>query len=83
MTDSVPVLLVSGPVGAGKTTVGEEAGRLLGEAGLSHVVVDHAHIGRSFPAPADDPWNEQLAQRMTPSRDSAGFRWLCPGARPR
>jgi Ni2+-binding GTPase involved in maturation of urease and hydrogenase len=39
-TAPVPVLLVTGPVGVGKTVVTGEAARLLSEAGISHAVVD-------------------------------------------
>jgi DNA polymerase III delta prime subunit len=57
---NVPVLLFTGPVGVGKTTVAAEASGLLSDRGIRHALVDLAHIGLRFPAPADDPWNEQL-----------------------
>lgn len=45
MTAPVPVLLVTGPVGVGKTVVTDEAARLLSEAGIPHAMADLAVIG--------------------------------------
>ena len=59
----LPVLLISGPVGAGKTTVAAEIGTLLREANLSHAIVDLAVIGWCWPPPAEDPWNDRLIHR--------------------
>jgi adenylylsulfate kinase-like enzyme len=42
MTASVPVLLVTGPVGVGKSTVAAEGARLLRQAGVPHALVDLA-----------------------------------------
>jgi hypothetical protein len=64
MTSSrVPVLLLSGPVGAGKSTVGAAAATLLREAGIPHALIDLPMIGQCWPAPDDDPWNERVIHR--------------------
>jgi len=63
MTISVPVLLITGPVGVGKSTVAAEAARLLREANIRHALVDLAWIEQCWPVPADDPWNERLTHR--------------------
>lgn len=63
MPTKVPVLLVSGPVGAGKTTIADQIGTLLRDANLPHAIVDLAVIGQCWPPPADDPWNERLIHR--------------------
>jgi predicted kinase len=63
MTTSVPVLLITGPVGVGKSTVAAEAARLLREANLPHALVDLAWMEQCWPVPADDPWNERLTHR--------------------
>lgn len=60
MTAPVPVLLVTGPVGVGKTVVTGEAASLLTEAGIPHAMADLAVIGACWPPPADDRWNEEL-----------------------
>jgi hypothetical protein len=59
----VPVLLITGVVGVGKTTVTGEASQLLRQAGILHAMVDLAVIGGCWPAPADDRWNEELIHR--------------------
>jgi Mrp family chromosome partitioning ATPase len=63
MTASVPVLLVTGPVGVGKSTVAAEAARLLRQADVPHALVDLAWIEQCWPVPADDPENERLTHR--------------------
>lgn len=63
MTALVPVLLITGPVGVGKSTVAAEAARLLREANVPHALVDLAWIEQCWPVPADDPWNERLTHR--------------------
>jgi adenylylsulfate kinase-like enzyme len=51
MATSVPVLLITGPVGAGKSTVAGEAARLLREANIPHALVDLAWIEQCWPIP--------------------------------
>lgn len=63
MTAPIPVLLLTGPVGVGKSTVASEAARLLRDAAVPHALVDLAGIGTCWPAPADDLWNERLTHR--------------------
>jgi hypothetical protein len=60
MTTVVPVLMLSGPVGAGKSTIGAEIARLLREAGVPGAFVDLAVINQAWPAPVDDQWNDRL-----------------------
>jgi hypothetical protein len=63
MTAPVPVLLVTGPVGVGKSAVAAEASRLLRQADVPHALVDLAWIEQCWPVPADDPENERLTHR--------------------
>ncbi len=59
----VPTILISGPVGSGKTTVAMEASAQLEAAGIAHAVVDTDELDRIFPAPPDDPHKTALTQR--------------------
>jgi hypothetical protein len=59
----VPVLLFTGPTGAGKSTVAAEASRLLQNSGVPHAMVDLAVIAQCWPRTAEDPWNEALVHR--------------------
>ena len=59
----VPVLLITGPVGVGKTETASAASGLLTERGIRHACVDLPQISKAFPECDDDPWNEQLAHR--------------------
>ena len=60
---TVPVLLITGPVGVGKTRTASAASGLLTERGIRHACVDLPQISKAFPERDDDPWNEQLAHR--------------------
>jgi hypothetical protein len=59
----VPTLVVSGPVGVGKTSVALEVSELLEAAGVAHAVVDLDALAWCFPRPADDRFNTGLALR--------------------
>jgi len=57
----VAVLVLSGAVGSGKSTIGRFVATRLREANVSHALVDHEWMGYCWPVPADDRWNEQVA----------------------
>ena len=57
------MLVITGPVGVGKSTVGYEAGKLLTEAGLAYAFVDVDALSESHPRPPDDPFNARMAYR--------------------
>ena len=59
----VPVLIISGPVGVGKTSVVLEIADLLVPAGVRHAVVDLDALTWCFPRPADDRFHQQLGLR--------------------
>lgn len=63
MKASVPVLLITGPVGVGKSTVAAQAAWLLRQANVPHALVDLDDVEHCWPVPADDPWNERLSHR--------------------
>jgi hypothetical protein len=56
-------MLITGPVGVGKSTIAGEAVRQLRDADIAHAYVDLAHIAACWPTPADDPWHERLVHR--------------------
>ena len=58
---AVPTLLISGPVGVGKTTVGYEVSSVLVEQGVAHTFVDLDVLAQTYPAPPGDRFNTGLA----------------------
>ena len=50
-------LLITGTVGAGKTTTATAIGDRLGALEVPHAVIDLDWLRRSWPAPRDDPFN--------------------------
>ncbi|MET9232459.1 AAA family ATPase [Lentzea sp. NPDC003310] len=56
-------LLITGPVGVGKTTVAEAVGDRLAEAGVPHAVIDLDWLSACWPPPADDPFHFELQLR--------------------
>ncbi|MEV0490641.1 hypothetical protein [Streptomyces atratus] len=65
-TDSTPearALLITGTVGAGKTSVAGAVGHLLTGAGIPNAVIDMDWLRRTWPAPADDRFNFALLLR--------------------
>ena len=63
MAAPVPVLVMTGPVGVGKSTIAAEAAWLLRQADVPHALVDLDRIEQSWPVPADDPGNERVSHR--------------------
>lgn len=58
---TVPVLIVTGPVGAGKTTVAAAISAELERRKVAHAWVDIDQLAQCFPRPADDPFHARLA----------------------
>jgi hypothetical protein len=77
MLDAVPVvLLVTGPVGVGKSAVLQEADALLAQAGVPHATVVLEEIARSGPADPDDPHNDGRSRTSSSTMVSArSGRW--------
>jgi adenylylsulfate kinase len=61
--DVVPVLVLSGSVGSGKSTVGRCVARMLRDRDIPHALVDHEWLACSGPVAPDDHWNERVAAR--------------------
>jgi predicted kinase len=63
LTQDVPVLIVSGPVGVGKSTIAAEISHQLLYAGANHLLVDVGALSGSTPRPADDPFGQRMAMQ--------------------
>ena len=57
----IPLLIISGPVGVGKTRVGGEVGNLLETRGVAHSFVDLDALAETYPRPSDDRFGSRLA----------------------
>ncbi|MBV2357369.1 ATP-binding protein [Streptomyces sp. J2-1] len=53
-------LLLTGTVGAGKTSVATRIGELLASAGVPNAVIDLDALCDSWPPPVDDPFNTRV-----------------------
>lgn len=77
---SSQALLVTGAVGAGKTSVGRATGGILLAHGIPGAFVDLDAIAEAWPRPADDPFGSRLAlqnlQAMWRNFQAAGARRL-------
>ena len=60
MPGRVPVLLITGPVGVGKTTVALEVSALLERAGVPHACADMDSLRWCYPSPSHDPFRVAL-----------------------
>lgn len=61
--DVTPVLLITGPVGVGKSTTALEMSSQLQQASIPHAVIDLDALSWCFPAPFEDPYNTRVALR--------------------
>ncbi|MEV6283288.1 hypothetical protein [Kribbella sp. NPDC051770] len=59
----IPVLIVSGPVGVGKSSVAHEMFDQLIDRDIAHAVIDLDAFGISWPYAEGDPYNERMALR--------------------
>lgn len=60
---AVPVLVVTGPVGVGKTTVVGAVSEALSELEIAHALIDMDALRECCPAPPDDPFQIALSLR--------------------
>ena len=63
MVERIPVMVITGPVGVGKTTIAGDISTLLADAGIPHACVDVDALRDAWPAPPDDRFNTALGLR--------------------
>src|SRR5262249_58275196 len=84
VTPVTPVLLVTGPVGVGKSALLHEADQLLVEAQIRHATVELEEIARCWPAPAEPESRQsiipQQSRRALVQLRSQRRRPAAPGA---
>lgn len=78
--NSVPTVIVTGPVGVGKTSTARAIADRLRAAGVPHAMIDLDAIVECYPAPQDDPFNFRLAMKnlaaLWSNFHAAGARYL-------
>src|SRR5687768_5058698 len=57
------MLVITGPVGVGKTTVAMAISQLLSDAGAAHAMIDMDHLRWCSPSPEEDPFHISLGLR--------------------
>ncbi len=77
---AIPVLVITGPVGVGKSTVSQAASDVLSDLGLPHGVVDMDCLRHCHPSPPGDRFHMALGFRnlaaVAANYRSAGAGWL-------
>lgn len=80
----VPILVITGPVGVGKTAVSDEVSELLQRADEPHAQIDMDSLAWCYPRPAGDPHAVALRFRnlaaIWPNYVAAGARRAVIGA---
>lgn len=60
---NTPTLIISGPVGVGKSSVANEISNVLCDQKIAHTLVDLDALTQTYPRPSDDPYGTGLAIR--------------------
>ncbi len=58
---SVPVVILTGTVGVGKTSVALEMSDILAARAVRHALIDLDALSYVFPRPSDDPYGQRMA----------------------
>jgi adenylylsulfate kinase len=61
--EKVPVLVIIGPVGVGKTSVADAISEILSERSVHHAVIDLDSLRYAFPRPSDDWFHTKLGYK--------------------
>jgi adenylylsulfate kinase len=74
------ILVISGSVGAGKTSTAETMSKQLSKQGLLHAVIDMDYLVYSFPRPKDDYFHRRLGRKnlaaIWPNYEAIGVKCL-------
>ncbi|MGH2807381.1 MAG: AAA family ATPase [Actinomycetota bacterium] len=60
---NVPVVVVTGTIGAGKTTIAEQASEIMHARGIRHGLLEADWLQGVYPAPEDDPFNTRFVMK--------------------
>lgn len=60
---NVPAVVITGPIGVGKTTISQQLGHLLTALEVPHTVIDMDWLRDTWPQPPDDRFNTRLGYR--------------------
>lgn len=63
VSEPIPVVVVTGPVGSGKSTTAAALSGLLEEQAVPHAMVDMDHLRWVYPMPPDDRFGVRLGYR--------------------
>lgn len=63
LRDECQLLIISGTVGVGKTTVGEELSAILEDEDIGHTFIDLDGLSKTYPRSNADRFGEQIALR--------------------
>lgn len=61
--EATPLLVITGPVGIGKTSVSFAISKLLNKRGIPHAVIDLDQLRYAYPVHKNDRYNERLGQK--------------------
>lgn len=61
--ETFPVVVITGPVGVGKTTTAGALSDLLKQHDMLHTMIDMDALRVTYPSPPDDRFNERLGHR--------------------
>ncbi|MGE0242213.1 MAG: AAA family ATPase [Parvibaculaceae bacterium] len=75
MQDKVEILLLTGPAGVGKSTLGWEIGAQLSAAGEAHAIIESDELDRVYPKPAIDDLNRLKAGTLDVSSINLAALW--------
>ena len=63
VSERIPVVVVTGPVGAGKSATADALSTLLGEIPMRHAAIDMDHLRWVYPEPEGDRFGMRLGYR--------------------